>query len=355
MLSSRPGAIYQHDNARPHTARLSQQCLQGYDVLPWPSRSPDLSPIEHVWDALGRQLQPSRDTGELTAQMQRLWQDLPQGLEDNKRKLELQLQEKEKELVLKESQLVAVDAGSVNDAARTNFRLLHVLSDLVKTFVDIEHEINSHLEKHGLIPSHPTTLAHQDEEIGLSVGSREDFTSLSIGGECPNIELAEDGPDLTPRAWDVFVSAGAYDMDMEGEDVVLGASRRLRSAVEHVLNLLTRALENQQNQDLKLLLKRNEELSLELQEESEGRDALHMKVVTAESTIRKLECAKQRLEDLNHDLKENQELMKRELTTERNKLARMAHEKEIACDEIQMLKDQCEMLASRLGDPERSE
>ncbi|GFV72159.1 transposable element Tc1 transposase [Trichonephila clavipes] len=48
MLSSRPGAIYQQDNARPHTARLSQQCLQGYDVLPWPARSPDLSPIEHV-------------------------------------------------------------------------------------------------------------------------------------------------------------------------------------------------------------------------------------------------------------------------------------------------------------------
>ncbi|GFT96355.1 PACT_coil_coil domain-containing protein [Nephila pilipes] len=274
-------------------------------------------------------------------------------LEDNKRKLEVQLQEKEKELALKESQLVAVDAGSVNDAARTNFRLLHVLSDLVKTFVDIERDINSHLEKHGLIPSHPTTLVHQDEETGHSVGSREDFTSLSIAGECPNIELAEDGPDLTPRAWDVFVSAGAYDMDMEGEDVVLGASRRLKSAVDHVLNLLTRALENQQNQDLKLLLKRNEELSLELQEESEGRDALHMKVVTAESTIRKLECEKQRLEDLNHDLRENQELTKRELTAERNKLARMAHEKEIACDEVQMLKDQCEMLASRLGDPER--
>ncbi|GFV70290.1 DDE_3 domain-containing protein [Trichonephila clavipes] len=45
-----------------------------------PARSPDLSPIEHVCDVLGRQLQPTRDTGELTAQMQRLWQDLPQGV-----------------------------------------------------------------------------------------------------------------------------------------------------------------------------------------------------------------------------------------------------------------------------------
>ncbi|GFW94511.1 HTH_Tnp_Tc3_2 domain-containing protein [Trichonephila clavipes] len=36
------GAIYQQDNARPHTARLSHQCLQGYDVLPWPARTPDL-------------------------------------------------------------------------------------------------------------------------------------------------------------------------------------------------------------------------------------------------------------------------------------------------------------------------
>ncbi|GFU02224.1 HTH_Tnp_Tc3_2 domain-containing protein [Trichonephila clavipes] len=54
MLSSRPGAIYQQDNARPHTARLSQQCLQGYDVLPWPARSPDLSPIESMSGRAGK-------------------------------------------------------------------------------------------------------------------------------------------------------------------------------------------------------------------------------------------------------------------------------------------------------------
>ncbi|GFX00986.1 HTH_Tnp_Tc3_2 domain-containing protein [Trichonephila clavipes] len=53
------GAIYQQDNARPHTARLSQQCLQGYDVLPWPARSLRSFAKRACLDALGRQLQPS--------------------------------------------------------------------------------------------------------------------------------------------------------------------------------------------------------------------------------------------------------------------------------------------------------
>ncbi|GFU27988.1 DDE_3 domain-containing protein [Trichonephila clavipes] len=78
MLSSRPGAIYQQDNARPHTARLSQQCLQGYDTMACQVTRSFAN--RACLDALGRQLQPSRDTGELTAQMQRLWQDLPQGV-----------------------------------------------------------------------------------------------------------------------------------------------------------------------------------------------------------------------------------------------------------------------------------
>ncbi|GFV29116.1 DDE_3 domain-containing protein [Trichonephila clavipes] len=74
-----PRCLLSTGYARPHTARLSQQCLQGYDVLPWPARSPDLLPIEHVWTRWEGNCS-RRDTGELTAQMQRLWQDLPQGV-----------------------------------------------------------------------------------------------------------------------------------------------------------------------------------------------------------------------------------------------------------------------------------
>ena len=50
--------IFQQDNARPHSAALTQQALQrnNVEVLPWPARSPDLSPIEHVWDIIGRRI-----------------------------------------------------------------------------------------------------------------------------------------------------------------------------------------------------------------------------------------------------------------------------------------------------------
>ncbi|UYV72257.1 K02A2.6-like [Cordylochernes scorpioides] len=55
-LQGVPNALYQQNNARSHTARISQQALQDVQMLPWPPYSPDLSPIEHVWDIIGRRL-----------------------------------------------------------------------------------------------------------------------------------------------------------------------------------------------------------------------------------------------------------------------------------------------------------
>ncbi len=51
--------MLQHDNARPHAARICTQFLEAENipVLAWPAYSPDMiSPIEHVWDALDRRI-----------------------------------------------------------------------------------------------------------------------------------------------------------------------------------------------------------------------------------------------------------------------------------------------------------
>ncbi|UYV85106.1 hypothetical protein LAZ67_X004594 [Cordylochernes scorpioides] len=80
-LQGVPNALYQQDNARPHTARISQQALQDVHMLPWPPYSPDLSPIEHVWDIIGRRLhalpQP-RSEDELWQMVEREWRAIPQ-------------------------------------------------------------------------------------------------------------------------------------------------------------------------------------------------------------------------------------------------------------------------------------
>ncbi|UYV68306.1 hypothetical protein LAZ67_5003808 [Cordylochernes scorpioides] len=80
-LQGVPNALYQQDNARPHTARISQQALQDVQMLPWPPYSPDLSPIEHVWDIIGRRLHALpqlRSEDELWQMVEREWRAIPQ-------------------------------------------------------------------------------------------------------------------------------------------------------------------------------------------------------------------------------------------------------------------------------------
>ncbi|GFW70221.1 transposable element Tc1 transposase [Trichonephila clavipes] len=57
FMNSTQGGVFQQDNVRLHTTAVTQRALQSVDMLHWPARSPYLSPIERVWDIIGRQLQ----------------------------------------------------------------------------------------------------------------------------------------------------------------------------------------------------------------------------------------------------------------------------------------------------------
>uniref|UniRef100_A0AAZ3REL8 Tc1-like transposase DDE domain-containing protein n=1 Tax=Oncorhynchus tshawytscha TaxID=74940 RepID=A0AAZ3REL8_ONCTS len=79
-----PGFLLMQDNARPHVAGVCQQFLQeeGIDAMDWPARSPDLNPIEYIWDIMSRSIHQRHDAPqtvqELADALVQVWEEIPQ-------------------------------------------------------------------------------------------------------------------------------------------------------------------------------------------------------------------------------------------------------------------------------------
>ena len=75
--------IFQQDNVRPHVARVCQDFLANHSINPldWPPYSPDLSPIEHLWDEMDRRVRGSRNApvtlDQFRAALLEEWDNIP--------------------------------------------------------------------------------------------------------------------------------------------------------------------------------------------------------------------------------------------------------------------------------------
>jgi len=71
--------LFQHDNDPKHAARATTAFLERkkVKVLDWPSMSPDLNPIEHLWGVLKRKVEASqpKNITDLKRLIQQQWRD----------------------------------------------------------------------------------------------------------------------------------------------------------------------------------------------------------------------------------------------------------------------------------------
>ncbi|GFU57746.1 transposable element Tcb2 transposase [Trichonephila clavipes] len=84
-----PDFLFMDDNVQPHRSSEVADTLQSENILhmQWPVFSPDLDPIEHFWDALGRRVAqktiPLCTVQELKTVLREEWHNIPQGLLDS--------------------------------------------------------------------------------------------------------------------------------------------------------------------------------------------------------------------------------------------------------------------------------
>ena len=81
--------VFQEDNAPVHTAKVARDFLHSNNVelLPWPSQSPDLNPIEKLWSILESGLRKHKPGPSNIQELEKIvieeWKSIPKEIYQN--------------------------------------------------------------------------------------------------------------------------------------------------------------------------------------------------------------------------------------------------------------------------------
>ncbi|XP_061193837.1 golgin subfamily B member 1-like [Saccostrea echinata] len=270
----------------------------------------------------------------------------------------------------------------------TNDHLLQLLSDAVKTYLNVEDAINRKLaiivtgdqgspsvqrrsppsrkqrSPPGSHPRSPPGSHHHTPPEPSSPGGAE-------GGDVPPHEtsllsnLTDEGLDLSQRTITESIFQGP-DLDTEGEELLTDASNRLQSSVSRLLDMiedtthqlydtkrtqheLVTTVSSEQQESLSIST-RCEELEERLREEVEAKEYLAMELHKAEGLIEGYSTERDQREQQVRDLEEKTEALVLELETTKNRLLDLEASHHEATSLRSEMQRQRELLNANVGD-----
>nr|XP_034309966.1 A-kinase anchor protein 9 isoform X20 [Crassostrea gigas] len=274
----------------------------------------------------------------------------------------------------------------------TNEHLLQLLSDAVKTYLNVEDTINrklSNIVTGGQPGEQPSPLLHRrspppgkprsppgSHPRSPPTGQRPMPPEPSSpggaeGGDVPPHEtsllsnLTDEGLDLSQRTITESIFQGP-DLDTEGEELLTDASNRLQGSVSRLLDMiedtthqlydskrtqhdLVTSVSSGQQESLSVST-RCEELEERLREEVEAKEYLAMELHKAEGLIEGYSTERDQREQQVRDLEEKTEALVLELETTKNKLLDLETSHHEATSLRSEMQRQRELLNDNVGD-----